>query len=345
MQFPFIPFKLLGTAVERFLDECARGIGLFALHERSERSLTLWSVEAPEGHLINPELARSFREDRFHDRDTLHSTWRTLSTARWRVRQNRHRTPAHRDWLVQHRDNAPRRESITHHVVGAVVADNVHIEGRDPAFLGETYFHPPEQTGTPATDVMFLLTANAHHDRGVGFFRQERGNHQRDVSCYLAAKSATGVFADEHDIAGVDAEPSPDRGDSLRGALGARVNVDLAVLPVCHRGAGLEALVARVWRDKCLIKDQRRVFQARIDIANRPLFTRLAHRQAAFLGILEILMGPLERLEGWRRHSRPRAAGPCRRRCGSHPDVPINSCVRAAGPQTYQRIDDERQRL
>ena len=45
-----------------------------------------------------------------------------------------------------------------------------------------------------------------------------------------------------------------------------------------------------------------------------------------------------------RRHGR-RLAGNRRWRRNAHPDVSIGPCVRAAGPQTDQRIDDKRQRL
>src|SRR4029077_12461124 len=121
--------------------------------------------------------------------DSLHSAGRTLGTARRRVGQDRHRTPAHGLRLVQGRDDTSGGERIAHHVVRAVVAYHVHVEGGDPAFLGESNLHPAVQTGTPAADVILFLAGNAHHDRSAGFFREERGNHQRDVPSYLTAKS------------------------------------------------------------------------------------------------------------------------------------------------------------
>ena len=59
----------------------------------------------------------------------------------------------------------PDENGIAHLVVRAVVADDEHIEGGDPAFLGEADFHPAVQAGTPAADVVFFLAADAHHDR------------------------------------------------------------------------------------------------------------------------------------------------------------------------------------
>ena len=191
---------------------------------------------------------------------------------------------------------------------------------------------------------MFLLAADTHHDRDAGLLRQERGDYQRNVPGNFAAEPATGVFADEHDFVGLDAQPSCDRGNGLSGALSAGMNVDLTVLPVRHRCTSLEALMARVGRNECFVKNERRVFQTRIDIADRPLFARLAHRQTALFGFLEIIAGPLKCLE-FGRILRWRLAGLRRRWRHSHPSVPISSGVRAARPQAYERIDHERQTL
>src|ERR1035437_1713189 len=76
--FQFVPFELLGPAVQRFLDECAGGILLLARCERSERSLAGRSVEAAQSHLIDAEFPRGLRQYRFHKRGTLHPAGRTL---------------------------------------------------------------------------------------------------------------------------------------------------------------------------------------------------------------------------------------------------------------------------
>ena len=141
VHFPFIPLELLGAAVERFLDERARRILLLARHERSERGFAFRGVHAPDGHLIHAEFPRGFREDRLHDRDSLHSAGRTLRSARGRVRQDGHSAPAHGLRLVKHRNDSSRRERIAHHVIRAVVADHEHVERRDAAFLGESDLH------------------------------------------------------------------------------------------------------------------------------------------------------------------------------------------------------------
>ena len=52
---------------------------------------------------------------------------------------------------------------------------------------------------------------------------------------------------------------------------------ELAVLPVGHGGAGLEALVAHVGCNKGLVQNERGVLEARVDVAKGPLVRRMAH--------------------------------------------------------------------
>src|ERR1700676_3877369 len=73
MYFSFIPFELLGPTIERFPDERARGICLLPIYERPERSLSRRSIDSPQSALIDSKLARGLCENRFHDRDALHS--------------------------------------------------------------------------------------------------------------------------------------------------------------------------------------------------------------------------------------------------------------------------------
>ena len=200
-----------------------------------EFRLALRGVEAPDGYLIDRELARGFREDRLHEHDRLQASRRPLVSAWRRIRQDRHSPPAHRQRLVQQRDGAARRRGIGHLAVRSVVADNKHIQGQDPAFLREANFHSSLKTGARATDVLFLFAANAHHDRSMGLLRKQSGDNQRDAGRSPTPEPATRVFADENNIAGLDLQPPRNVGDALRGALRGRVNIDLAVLPVRHR--------------------------------------------------------------------------------------------------------------
>src|SRR5208282_5937146 len=68
---PLAPFELLRPAIEGFLEERARRIRPLAFHLRSEWRLALRAIDSARGHLIEPKLARSFRDHRFHDHDTL----------------------------------------------------------------------------------------------------------------------------------------------------------------------------------------------------------------------------------------------------------------------------------
>src|SRR5450631_1086791 len=89
-------------------------------------------------------------------------------------------------------------------------------------------------TSAGASDEGLLLAADPHHHGGIGLLREQRWNNHGDAAGDLAAESAAGVLADEDDLLRVDIQPTCDRGPGLRGALGSAVNVDLAILPICH---------------------------------------------------------------------------------------------------------------
>src|SRR5580692_302875 len=97
---PLAPLELLGTAIKRFLEECAGRILPFSLHRWSERGLAFRAVDAANCHLINSEFARSFRDDGLNDDNPLKAAWGTLRAARRCIRQYRHATPAHSLRLV-----------------------------------------------------------------------------------------------------------------------------------------------------------------------------------------------------------------------------------------------------
>ena len=134
----------------------------------------------------------------------------------------------------------------------------------------------------------------AHHHRGIGLLRQKRGDNHGDTAGDLAAESAAGVFADENDFLRIHVQPARDGGQGLRGALSARVKVDLAVLPVSHRAAGLKGLMADVRRDERFVQNQRGILEACVEVAIRPFVGRFAHRQTAVLGFGEVRIGPLQ---------------------------------------------------
>jgi len=118
------------------------------------------------------------------------------------------------------------------------------------------------KAGTGASDESLFLTADAHHHRGIGFFRQQRGDDHGHAARNLAAESAAGVFADENNIVGTNVQPACDGGQCLRCALRARVNVNFAVLPVGQGAAGFERLVAGIRRDEGLVKNECCIFEA-----------------------------------------------------------------------------------
>ena len=80
----------------------------------------------------------------------------------------------------------------------------------------------------------------------------------------------------------------------LRGALRARVDVNLPVLPVRHRRPGLERLVAGVGRDEGFVEHERGFLEASLEVAVRPGFRcALHHRQAAGVGLGQFRRRPL----------------------------------------------------
>ena len=246
------------------------------------------AVDLADLHLVERKLARRLGQDRLHDDDALHAAGRALRTARRSIGQHGHAAPAHRRRLIQQRDDTSRSVGVAIGVVGAVVGDDEHVQRGDPAVLGKADLHPALEAGPRAADEMFFLAADAHHHRGIGLLRQQRRNDREDVARDLAAESAAGVFADEHDLVGIHIQPASEAGQGLHRALRPHVNVHLAVLPVSQRGARLEGLVAGVRRDKGFIQNQRRILEARVDIAVGPLVGRLAHGQAAFLQLGEV---------------------------------------------------------
>ena len=100
--------------------------------------------------------------------------------------------------------------------------------------------------GTRAADVVLVLAGDAHHHRRVRLLREQRRDRHRDVARDPAAEAAAGVLADEHDVFRLDADPARDARHGLHRALRAGVQEQLAVLPVGHRRARLEHLVAGV---------------------------------------------------------------------------------------------------
>ena len=80
----------------------------------------------------------------------------------------------------------------------------------------------------------------------------------------------------------------------MGGALSAGVNVDFAVLPVSHRAAGLEGLMAYVGRDERFVQHERGIFEACVEVAVGPIVPSLTHRQPPVLSLGKIRLGPLE---------------------------------------------------
>ena len=168
----------------------------------------------------------------------------------------------------------------------------------------------------------------------LAFFDSSAGIAIADGARNLAAEAAAGVLADEHDVVRLDADPAGDVRHRLRGALRGAVQVQLAVLPVGHRRARLERLVAR-WTASRSVSSRMRAASLKpastspnahvsgaLPIGSWPSVA------AAKSAAVHFDVGDLQR------------AG--RRRCRRCPAV---RAFGAAGAQALERIDDEGQRL
>ena len=96
-------------------------------------------------------------------------------------------------------------------------------------------------------------------------------------------------------LLGVHVQPARDGGQSLRSALRAGVQEQLAILPVGHRGARFQSLMAGVRRDERFIEHERGILETGIQIAVRPFVGRLAHGQAIFFHAGKVSVRPLQR--------------------------------------------------
>ena len=334
-----VPLEKIRPTVERLLDEGAGRVGpLPSCVGLPELRPAFGGVQPSNLHLIDVEPARRFGEQRLHHGDALHAARLRLCAAGRSVGQHGDAAETHGCRLVQQRDDATRLRGITARLIRPVLADGEHVEREDLPFLREAGLETAVQAGARAADRLLLLAVDSHHDRRVGLLGEKRRDDRGDRASALAAESPTRVGANEHDVGRFHVQPARNRCDGLNRALGRAEQVQLAVLPVGHRGTRLERLVAGVRRHEGLVQHQRRVLESSFDVTEGPLVGNLARREAPLPGRREVLLGPLDLLELGARRGRP---GLGRR---AHPDVPFPR----VGPIRSERIegiDVERQRL
>src|SRR6185369_12411594 len=76
--YSLFPLELLGAAVKCFLEKTTRCVLQLALYRWSKRRFALRTIDAPDGYLVQPKLARRFRDNRLDNSDALKATRRTL---------------------------------------------------------------------------------------------------------------------------------------------------------------------------------------------------------------------------------------------------------------------------
>ena len=128
----------------------------------------------------------------------------------------------------------------------------------------------------------------------LSFFEISAGIIERHAARDFAAEAAARVFADQAPCCPGHIHPSRNRWHRLRGALRPSEDMHFAVLPVRHRGARLQRLVADVRRHKGFVQNQRGILKTRIQIAVLPVIGHLAHRQLTSFVVGKILLRPFQ---------------------------------------------------
>ena len=118
----------------------------------------------------------------------------------------------------------------------------------------------------------------------VGLLRKQGGDRDVDRAWNLAAEAPTGVLADQNDLVLRfvirDTNTACNGGHRLYGALRRAVDVQLAVLPVGHRGSRLERLVTDRLRHEGIVEHQVGSLHDGVDIAAvTPVLRPLPPRQ------------------------------------------------------------------
>lgn len=93
---------------------------------------------------------------------------------------------------------------------------------------------------------MLLLSADAHHHRSPDLLRQQCRDDREDVACGFAAKTASGVLANQKDLALIHVQPARQARQGLHGALRSHVNEHLAILLISQSRARLQRLVTGI---------------------------------------------------------------------------------------------------
>ncbi len=340
VRLPLVPPEGFLAFIERLDNEgtCQAG-PLASRADRTVYGLANRRVDLPDLDLVDPKLLGRLRDERLNHSVGLHRSRRALLRPRRRVGQDADGPPPHRRRLVDDRRGKAGGPVVAHRPVRSVVLDDKEIERGDAAVFREARLHPTGHIRARAADVAFVIAADPHHDRRIRLLREQRGNGHRHRSAALAAETTAGVLRDQHDLRRLDADPSRDRRYRLRNALRGTVQVELAVLPVRHRAAGFHGMVPGGLHDEGLVEHNRGALEAGIEVAVRPFLPRLADRQAPFVCIGELLLGPFDGF-GRRGRVRPLAAGHRRAPC-----ISGRAGVRPAGAQALQWINDERHRF
>ncbi len=156
-----------------------------------------------------------------------------------------------------------------------------------------------------------------------------RGDGHERVGSALRAEPAPAVFRHEDEIFGIHADESGESRNDEALALAGAVEVALSILPVRHGAPRLHGVVRGAGGHEALVEHQGRLGEPLLDVSERPLRRRLAHRQLPLDGGGEVVFRPFDLL-----HTLPGDAS-----------VALDPGIRASRAQTLERVHRERERF
>ena len=267
------PVELLGALVE--------GFGHVGAGERpllgADGAGGVGGVDPADGQAVESQFARGLVDDRFHRGRDLVLPRSALGAPRGGIGGYADAAIAHRLRLVDDRHGASRGVGVGETAARAGVLHQVQVCGGDAAVVPEAEPDPSLKSAPCRAEKVFLVAADAQHDRAADLLRKQRRDADGDRAAGLGTEPAAAVLVDQHDILDADAALPGDSAQRRGVALAAGVHVALAVLPVGHGGSRFHGMVRVALGDEGLVQDQAGFGEARLQIAEGPLLGRFAH--------------------------------------------------------------------
>jgi len=282
---------------------------------------------------VESQLSGRLIDQRLDGRHGLIMPGTALCGSRRRVGLHCNAAPPHGRGLIKDGNRIAGRWPIGKAGRWTVFLHDVHIGRGNATVSCKSHSDPTLETRARGTEIIFLGTADPHHDGTVDLPGHVRGNRHDRISRSFRAETTAAGFGNVNEILDIDTdEPCEIRYDVAL-TLGRAVQETLPVLPIGHRGSRLHGMMRHAGRDEAFVDDDCRFLETCLEIAIRPLGDGLARRQLTLAHGREVGRGPFHLFQ--------------RRRTGEtivH-HVATQASVWTAGIQTLERVDSKRQRL